>query len=213
MAEPRTMRADARRNREAIVAAARVVFDQDDQVRFDDFAALAGVGVGTLYRHFPTRDALAAAVYEGEVALLCEDARDPGRPAVENLESFLRGFVEYVLGHTGLARALAAVEDPAVFTDGGIQIERTVTDLLSQAAQDGDVRVDVPVGAVMIVLHGIGTATGRPLWASESRAAVELMIAGLRAGRRHARSGRTLEPAAPDTRHERPSSTDTTDNV
>jgi AcrR family transcriptional regulator len=181
VAEERAMRADARRNREAIVAAARVVFDQDQQVRFDDFAALAGVGVGTLYRHFPTRDALAAAVYEGEVALLCENAVDPARPPVENLESFLRGFVEYVLDHTRLARTLAAAEDPTVFTDGGIQIERTVTDLMNQAAQDGDVRDDVPVGAVMIVLHGIGTATGRPLWAPEARAAVELLIAGLQA--------------------------------
>ena len=181
MAEERAMRADARRNRDAIVAAARVVFDQHQQVRFDDFAALAGVGVGTLYRHFPTRDALAAAVYEGEVALLCENAVDPARPAVENLESFLRGFVEYVLEHTGLARTLAAAEDPTVFTDGGIQIERTVADLVSQAARDGTVRDDMPVGAEMIVLHGIGTATGRPLWASESRAAVELLIAGLRA--------------------------------
>ncbi|MDY0893238.1 TetR/AcrR family transcriptional regulator [Frigoribacterium sp. CFBP9030] len=181
MAEERAMRADARRNREAIVAAARVVFDQHQQARFDDFAALAGVGVGTLYRHFPTRDALAAAVYEGEVALLCENAVDPARPAVENLESFLRGFVEYVLEHTGLARTLAAAEDPTVFTDGGIQIECTVADLVSQAARDGTVRDDMPVGAVMIVLHGIGTATGRPLWASESRAAVELLIAGLRA--------------------------------
>jgi AcrR family transcriptional regulator len=174
------MRADARRNREAIVAAARAVFDQGDPVRFDDFAALAGVGVGTLYRHFPTRDALAAAVYESEVALLCEDAVDPDRPAVENLESFLRGFVEYVLDHTGLARTLAAVTDPTVFADGGIQIERTVSDLVAQAVRDGAVRDDVPVGAVMIVLHGIGTATGRPLWASESRAAVELLIVGLR---------------------------------
>jgi hypothetical protein len=56
-----------------------------------------------------------------------------------------------------------------------------VTDLMNQAAQDGDVRDDVPVGAVMIVLHGIGTATGRPLWAPEARAAVELLIAGLQA--------------------------------
>jgi AcrR family transcriptional regulator len=181
VAEQRTMRADARRNREAIVAAARVVFDHDEQVRFDDFAALAGVGVGTLYRHFPTRDALAAAVYEGEVALLCEDAVDPAKSAVENLESFLRGFVEYVLDHTGLARTLAAVADPTVFADGGIQIEQTVSDLVAQAARDGAVRDDVPVGAVMIVLHGIGTATGRSLWASESRAAVELLIVGLRA--------------------------------
>ena len=180
MAEVRALRADARRNRDAIVTAARDVFDQDEQVRFDDFAARAGVGVGTLYRHFPTREALAAAVYEGEVAALCDQARDPTRSASENLDAFLRGFVEYVLAHTGLARALAAVADPSALADGGIELERTVADLLTQAAGAGAIRSDVAVGAVMIVLHGIGSATHRPLWASEARAAVELLLAGLR---------------------------------
>ena len=181
VAEERAMRADARRNREAIVAAARVVLDQDEQVRFDDFAALAGVGVGTLYRHFPTRDALAAAVYEGEVARLCADAVDPEGSAGQDLDSVLRRFVEYVLDHAALARTLAGVADPAVLAAGGLEVERTVADLLARAAQAGAVRDDVPVGAVMVVLHGIGSATGRPLWAAESRAAVELLIAGLRA--------------------------------
>jgi AcrR family transcriptional regulator len=180
VAKVRPLRADARRNRDAIVAAARDVFDHDEQVRFDDFAARAGVGVGTLYRHFPTREALTAAVYEGEVAALCDRARDPTRSAVENLDAFLRGFVEYVISHAGLARTLAAVVDPAVQVDGGIELERTVADLLTRAALDGAVRNDVGVGAVMIVLHGIGSATDRPLWASESRAAVELLLAGLR---------------------------------
>lgn len=181
MAEVRALRADARRNRDAIVAAARDVFDRDEQLRFDDFAARAGVGVGTLYRHFPTREALAAAVYEGEVAALCDQASDPTRTAGENLEAFLRGFVEYVLAHTGLARALAAVADPAVLANGGIELERTVADLLDRASIDGVIRSDVAVGAVMIVLHGIGSAHDRPLWASEAREAVELVLAGLRA--------------------------------
>jgi AcrR family transcriptional regulator len=181
MIEPRALRADARRNRDAIVAAARDVFDHDEQLRFDDFAARAGVGVGTLYRHFPTREALAAAVYEGEVAALLDQARDPARSAGENLDAFLRGFVEYVVTHAGLARTLAGVVDPAVQADGGSELERTVADLLTRAAGEGTVRNGVSVGAVMVVLHGIGSATDRPQWASESRAAVELLIAGLKA--------------------------------
>ncbi|SDD93906.1 TetR/AcrR family transcriptional regulator [Auraticoccus monumenti] len=181
MTDGRALRADARRNREAIVAAARDVFDRDEQVRFDDFAARAGVGVGTLYRHFPTREALAAAVYEGEVAALLDEAGDPTRSAGENLVAFLRGFVEHVVAHAGLARTLAAVVDPAVQVAGGSELERTVADLLARGAADGDIRDDATVGAVMIVLHGIGSAIERPLWASESRAAVELLLAGLRA--------------------------------
>ncbi|MEF2979378.1 TetR/AcrR family transcriptional regulator [Subtercola sp. YIM 133946] len=177
----RAQRADARRNRDAIVAAARTVFDRNEQIRFDDFAARAGVGVGTLYRHFPTREALAAAVYEGEVTALCDRARDPARSAGENLDAFLRGFVDYVIAHTGLARTLAAVVDPAAQAEGGIELERTVADLVTRAGSDGAIRTDASVGAVMIVLHGVGSATDRPLWASESRAAVELLLAGLKA--------------------------------
>jgi len=180
MTEPRVLRADARRNRDAIVAAARSAFDRDEQLRFDDFAARAGVGVGTLYRHFPTREALAAAVYEGEVAALCNNARDSARTPGENLDAFLRGFVDHVLAHAGLARTLAAVVDPATQIDGGSTLERTVAELVAGAAADGTIRDDVDPGAVMILLHGIGAAADRPLWASESRMAMEVVIAGLK---------------------------------
>jgi AcrR family transcriptional regulator len=181
VAEARALRADARRNRDAIVAAARDVFDRDEQLRFDDFATRAGVGVGTLYRHFPTREALAAAVYEDEVTALCEQAGDPTRSAMENLDAFLRGFVEYLVSHSGLARTLAAVVDSSVQADGGIQLESTVADLLARGAVDGSVRGDMHAGAVMVVLHGIGAATDRPHWERESRAVVEILLTGLRA--------------------------------
>lgn len=180
MSDGRPQRADARRNRDAIVAIARDVFDNDEQVRFDDFAARAGVGVGTLYRNFPTREALAVAVYEGEVAALCDQARDESRSAGDNLDAFLRGFVDYEVAHVGLARTFAAFVSPAVQADGGIQLESAVADLLARAASEGAIRPEVEVGAVMIVLHGIGSAIDRPLWAAESRMAVELLIAGLK---------------------------------
>jgi AcrR family transcriptional regulator len=180
MSGSRSPRADALRNRDAIVSAARSIFDRGEQLRFDDFAARAGVGVGTLYRHFPTREALAAAVYQGEVAALCDQARDATRSAGDNLDALLRGFVDYVVEHAGLARTLAAVVDPVIQADGGNELEHTVAELMARAAAEGDIREDTAPGAVMIVLHGIGSAAGRPQWAAESRAAVELVIAGLR---------------------------------
>jgi len=180
MSGERALRADARRNRDAIVATARAVFDHDEQLRFDDFAGRAGVGVGTLYRHFPTREALAAAVYQDEVTLLCSQARTSTRPAGEVLENFLRGFAEYVVAHLALARTLAALVTPDVQADGGIELERTVSDLMARAAAEGSIRSDVLPGAVMVVLHGIGSASDRPHWAEESRATVELLISGLR---------------------------------
>lgn len=173
------MRADARRNREAIVAAARAAFDRDERLRFDDFADRAGVGVGTLYRHFPTREALAAAIYQDEVIALCEQARDSTLPAGEALKAFLRGFADYVVAHAALARTLAALVTPDAQADGGGELERTIAELMARAAAKGSIRNDALPGAVMIVLHGIGASTDRPRWPRESRAAVELLIDGL----------------------------------
>ncbi|PZE32995.1 TetR/AcrR family transcriptional regulator [Curtobacterium sp. MCLR17_055] len=174
------MRADARRNRDAIVAAARTAFERDEQLRFDDFAGRAGVGVGTLYRHFPTREALAAAVYRGEVDVLCRRARDSTRPAAESLDDFLHGFVEYVVDHAGLARTLAAVVDATTQAEGGGDLERTLAELMARAAADGTIRSDVAPGTVLMLLHGIGAGIDRPGWATEARAAADLISRGLR---------------------------------
>src|ERR1041384_469460 len=107
------LRADARRKREALLVKAREVFDAGGffDLRFDDFARLAGVGTGTLYRHFPTREALAEAVYRGEVAALCDRARrlQATLPAAEALATFLRGMVDHIAAHKGLARTLATL--------------------------------------------------------------------------------------------------------
>src|SRR4051812_48351302 len=93
MAETKPLRADARRNRDALVAKGRELFAAgDESLRFDDFAGLAGVGTGTLYRHFPTRESLAAAVFAQESATLCELARTlrQSLPAGEALSVMLR---------------------------------------------------------------------------------------------------------------------------
>ncbi|MFD0890840.1 TetR/AcrR family transcriptional regulator, partial [Streptosporangium algeriense] len=113
MTTDKPLRADAQRNREALLAKAREVFDAGDffDLRFDDFARLAGVGTGTLYRHFPTREALAEAVYHEEVAMLCDRARRlrATLPAEEALATFLHGMVGHMDAHQGLARTLATL--------------------------------------------------------------------------------------------------------
>jgi AcrR family transcriptional regulator len=180
MVDEKPLRADARRNRDAIIAAARAVFEHDEQLRFDDFAARAGVGVGTLYRHFPTREALAAAVYRGEVVALCEQARDSSGLAADSLDAFLRAFVDYVVEHAALARTLATVVDPATQAEGGNELERTLAELMGRAAADGAIRDDVTPASVMLALHGIGAATDRPEWVAEARAVAALIIRGLK---------------------------------
>ncbi|QWF82497.1 TetR/AcrR family transcriptional regulator [Amycolatopsis sp. CA-230715] len=186
MTTDKPLRADAQRKREALLAKAREVFDAGDffDLRFDDFASLAGVGTGTLYRHFPTREALAAAVYHGEVAALCDRARhlEATLPAAEALATFLRDMVDHIAAHQGLARTLATLmaDRSGALTEGSQALEQAVADLVTAAARDGAVRDDVDAGAVMMALHGIGAAHDRPGWRTEADDLVTLVLDGLR---------------------------------
>lgn len=185
MTAAKPLRADARRNRDALLAKAREIFDAGDHdLRFDDFARLAGVGVGTLYRHFPTREALAEAVYREEVAAMCAHARDLGTtlPPVAALEAFLRGFVSHLHNHRGLAHALATLmaTRSGAMTEGGEELAQAIGELLAAAADEGTIRDDVGVGPVMMVLHGICAAYFNPSGPSDADSAVTLVLDGLR---------------------------------
>ena len=186
MTDAKPLRADAQRNRQALLAKAREVFDAGDffDLRFDDFARLAGVGTGTLYRHFPTREALAEAVYHEEVAALCDRARHLGAtlPAAEALATFLRGMVDHIHAHQGLARTLATLMSAGsgAVAEGSQALEQAVTDLVDTAVRDGSLRDDVGAGPVMMALHGIGAAHDRPDWRAEADGVITLVLDGLR---------------------------------
>ncbi len=180
MPASRPIRADAARNRDAIIAAARAAFDRGEfDRRFDDFASLAGVGTGTLYRHFPTREALAEAVYREEVAALCQHAGRllADRPPAEALAKFLRDFVARMAAQTGLARTLANLmrDQSNTQADGGRALEEAVAKLVSAAAQDGGLTNDVTAGAVMTALHGIGSSYGRPDWQADAERLIAVL--------------------------------------
>ncbi|MFJ7212942.1 TetR/AcrR family transcriptional regulator [Amycolatopsis sp. NPDC098790] len=186
MVADKPLRADARRKREALLTKAREVFDAGEffTLRFDDFARLAGVGTGTLYRHFPTRDALAEAVYRGEVAALCDRARQlqSTLPAAEALAAFLHAMVDHMDAHQGLARTLATLmaDRSGVLAEGSRALEEAVTDLVAAAVREGTVRDDVGSGTVMMALHGIGAAHDRPGWRAEADGVITLVLDGLR---------------------------------
>lgn len=186
MTADKPLRADAQRKREALLATAREVFDAGDffDLRFDDLARLAGVGTGTLYRHFPTREALAEAVYHGEVATLCDRARQlqATLPAAEALATFLRNMVDHIAAHQGLARTLATLwaDRSSDLAEGSRALEEAVGDLVAAAVRDGTVRDDVDAGAVMMALHGIGAAHDRPNWRAEADDVITLVLDGLR---------------------------------
>ena len=184
MVQVKPLRADARRNRDALISKGREIFaDGDEGVRFDDFAGLAGVGTGTLYRHFPTREALAAAVYEEEVATLCNLARElrDTLPAGEALKAMLRLMVDHIDADHTLARRLAILlaAAPEEMVRGGLALEQAVAELVADGVGAAVVRDDVPAGAVMMALHGIGAAHDRPEWRAEADGVITLVIDGL----------------------------------
>lgn len=185
MTTAKPLRADARRNRDALIAKAREVFATGDfDLRFDDFARLAGVGTGTLYRHFPTREALAEAVYREELATICTRARElqATLPAERALATFLRGLVSYLDTHRGLARTLAALmaTRSGAMVEGGQALGQVITDLLTAAVEDGAIRDDVGVGAVMMALQGICAAYDHPGCQTDADGVITLVLDGLR---------------------------------
>src|ERR1700749_1031709 len=144
----RKPRADALRNRERVLEAAKAVFSAGrPDASLEAVAREAGVGIGTLYRHFPTREALYEAVYRREVEQLSELAEElKGEPApVEALRRWLRSNVEFVATKKGMAAALAlAAGPPSELTAFSYaRLTKAVGVLIERAVAAGEIRADV----------------------------------------------------------------------
>lgn len=185
METPQPLRADARRNRDALLRAAREIFTGEQaDVRFEDVARRAGLGAGTLYRHFPNRDALIAAVFEQEVAALRDRAHHllETSPPDEALAAFLREMVDHMYGQRGLARTFFAASEAAggELSDQGQVLEEVVAEMLRRGIEQAALRDDVPAGALMLALHGIGIASVHSERRVEADGVIQLVIDGLR---------------------------------
>jgi AcrR family transcriptional regulator len=179
------LRADARRNRARILEAAREVFASEGlAVPIDTVAARAGIGVGTVYRHFPTKEALFAAIVTDRVEELATDARDaleaddPGAA----LFAFLTTMAERSAADMALADAFAAA---GVDLKSGIGVCKqhlytALGDLLQRAQDAGAVRTDVTVSDVMVLLSGTCIACGRQGVEDASPRLVGVVLDGLR---------------------------------
>jgi AcrR family transcriptional regulator len=143
----RPMRADARRNVARLIAAAREAFsERGADASMDDIARRAGVGAGTLYRHFPTKAALIEAVYRDGVVTLCARSDDLLRtlPPEEGLFEWLRALVTFITQKRGLAGSLlASIDTTALFAEVHASINETGTTFLNRAKAAGAVRSDV----------------------------------------------------------------------
>lgn len=181
------LRADAARNRARLVEVAAAALAEDGDVALETIAQRAGVGIGTLYRHFPERGALVEAAYRQEVSELCDAAPallDADRPAVEALRDWMGRFVRYAAAKRGMGGALraAAGSDSSLFADTRTRIIAALDVLLDAGRADGSVRPDVDGEQVMLAMGGVWNVPDSDRWAERVRGLLDLVVDGLRYG-------------------------------
>ena len=188
----RKPRADSVRNQERLLAAAKAAFRElGPGVSLEEIARRAEVGIGTLYRHFPTRDALVEAVYRREVErfaaaadrLLTEEAPE------EALRRWLRLFVDYLATKKVVAAALGATpgSTTSLYASSGDAIRSAIGKLLERTKASGDVRADIDTSDIMQALAGLSYNYGNPGWKRSALRLVDIIVAGLRPERHTAR--------------------------
>jgi AcrR family transcriptional regulator len=157
------MRADARRNYERLLAEARIAFaEHGTDASLEDIARRAGVGVGTLYRHFPTRHVLMSAVFQEAVESLLRRSRellDDPQPC-QALVRWLRAVVAHASEYRGLARALmsASHDDTSALARCSLPMQEAGSALLVRAQQAGSVRADVSIADLLKLTNAIALA-------------------------------------------------------
>jgi AcrR family transcriptional regulator len=182
---PRKPRSDAQRNRARILEVAKEAFTRfGADASLDDIAKQAGVGAGTLYRHFPTRDALIEAVYRSEVEKLAGAARKMAEtvPPMEALRSWMLLLIDYIGAKHIIAPALnSLVGGPArLYEDSRSLIQGAIDELVKGAKKSGDVRTDIDATDLLRAMIGIShVGTGHD-WQQSAKRLVEILIAGSR---------------------------------
>jgi AcrR family transcriptional regulator len=181
----RKPRADAVRNRELVLEAARAVFSAGGpDASLEAVARTAGVGIGTLYRHFPTREALFEAVYRREVQQLADLAEQLKKEAlpVDALRQWMRSNVKFVATKKGMsaALALAAYKNSKLFSYSFDQLNRAVGGLLDRAIAAGEIRDDISSEDLLRALVGMCYTHDQPGWQTRVLRLVDVFIDGLR---------------------------------
>ncbi|GAA1766137.1 TetR/AcrR family transcriptional regulator [Nocardioides hankookensis] len=180
------MRADARDNRDRILEAARQAFAEDGAMSMNQVAQRAGVGAGTLYRHYPTRESLVLAVYRHEVERLVETVPDllASLSPVEALRVWTLDLVDAMRRKHGLGDAISAGAHQSVAEQSYGPVIGAITQLVEAGQREGAVRVDADPRDFLAFTAALWRAESEP----EDRAPVmlELVLDGLRTGRAQA---------------------------
>jgi AcrR family transcriptional regulator len=180
----RKQRADALRNRDRLLQSARTVFsDGGPEASLEAVARKAGVGIGTLYRHFPTREALFEAVYRREVeqlADLAERLKKETRP-IKALRQWMRSVVRFVATKKGMsaALALAIAKDSDLVSYSSDRLTRAIGLLLEQAIEAGEIRGDISAEDLLRAIIGMCYTHDQPGWQKNVLRLVDIFVDGL----------------------------------
>jgi AcrR family transcriptional regulator len=185
----RKPRADAERNRIRLIEVARAAFTElGAEVALEEIARRAGVGIGTLYRHFPTRDALLSEVYRHAVEQLAgAAARLSGTLApVDALREWLRLFIDYIATKQVMAPALGAMAGgtASLYASSGPTIKTAISQLIDRAIAHGDVGGEIEPLDLLRALMGVANVKNGPGWQASAHRLIDILIDGLRAQRR-----------------------------
>ena len=181
----RKPRSDAQRNRERILEVAKQAFTRSGaNASLDDIAKQSGVGPGTLYRHFSTREELLEAVYRTEVEKLAKAERKfaDTLPPIEALRAWMLLFVDHIAAKQIIAPALnALVGDPKkVFEASHAQVWEAIRALVKRAIKSGDIRKDLDPIVLLRALIGFAHVATSPDWQASARRLVDILITGSR---------------------------------
>lgn len=187
MSTSRPLRADARRNREALLTTAREMFlGGEADTGVEEIARQAGVSVGTLYRHFDTREALIEAVYRQEVDELCAAPAEllAQHAPDEALRRFLLLLVDHAAIGKGMAEALESImtTDSPIFDDGRTRMEQSLDQLLAAGAAAAAIRGDVTGRTLLRAMGGVCEMRATDGWQEEAQQITAILFDGLRHG-------------------------------
>jgi AcrR family transcriptional regulator len=181
----RKPRSDAQRNRARILEVAKEAFTRlGASASLDDIASQAGVGPGTLYRHFPTRDALIEAVYRAEVEKLAAAAPNFAQvmPPLEALRAWMLLFVDHIAAKQIIAPALnTLVGGPSkLYECSRGQIGGAIDALVKRAIKSGEIRKDLDPFDLLRALIGVAHVASSPDWQQSAKRLVDILITGSR---------------------------------
>ena len=182
---PRKPRADAERNRDKLLEAAKAAFAQSGiDVSLEDIARRAGLGTGTFYRHFPTREAIIAAVYQREVQQLADSATRllATRAPADALQDWMRSFVDYIATKKIIAPALGAMPGgaSALAAASGAKIAGALSALVTRGIGAGEIRADAEPDDLLRALIGFTYGNSAPEWQASAHRLIGIVMAGLR---------------------------------